>query len=167
MTSWRYTPPPTSTSAVRSNKRKSQFTFFHTPGGQVTDLAELVVDDRYDPYPLPAKRRAVSPSVSYLRDSTPSLFAPRTPNGSGRMQLPHPIAIPVMPNSGASSPVVTPSGLNGSRPMSWGAQSVLSSPTLRAQIGLASPVLRPMMRRREDGKEVEGAGEGVNGLSLV
>ncbi|EKM61398.1 uncharacterized protein PHACADRAFT_24600 [Phanerochaete carnosa HHB-10118-sp] len=146
MTSWRYTPPPTATSAVRSNKRK--------------------MDDRYDPYPLPAKRRAVSPSVSYLRDSTPSLFAPRTPNGSGRIQLPHPIAIPVVPNSGASSPVVTPSGLNGSRPMSWGAQSVLSSPTLRAQIGLASPVLRPMMRRREDGREVEGAGEGVNGLSL-
>ncbi|GJE86185.1 hypothetical protein PsYK624_022650 [Phanerochaete sordida] len=146
MTSWRYTPPPTSTSAVRSNKRK--------------------MDDRYDPYPLPAKRRAVSPSVSYLRDSTPSLFAPRTPNGSGRMQLPHPIAIPVMPNSGASSPVVTPSGLSGSRPLSWGAQSVLSSPTLRAQMGLASPILRPMMRRREDGREVESAGDSVNGLSL-
>lgn len=166
MTSWRYTPPPTSTSAVRSNKRKSTLTSCLESSGQVTDMPKLAVDDRYDPYPLPAKRRAVSPSVSYLRDSTPSLFAPRTPNGGGRIQLPHPIAIPVMPNSGASSPVVTPSGLSGSRPMSWGASSVLSSPTLRAQIGLASPVLRPMKRRREEGKEVEGAGEGVYGLTL-
>lgn len=34
-------------------------------------------------------------------------------------------------------------------------------------MGLASPVLRPMMRRRDDnGKEVEGAGDAVNGLSL-
>lgn len=129
---------------------------------QVTDVSGFAVDDRYDPYPLPAKRRAVSPSVSYLRE-----FAPRTPNGNGhRIQLPHPIAIPVMPPSGSSSPVVTPSGMNGSRPLSWGPQGVLSSPTLRAQIGLASPVLRPMMRRREEGKEVDGAGEGVHGLSL-
>ncbi|KAI0347714.1 hypothetical protein BDW22DRAFT_1319685 [Trametopsis cervina] len=144
--SWRYTPPPTSSSAVRSTKRK--------------------LDDRYDPYPMPAKRRAVSPSVSYLRESLS--HTPRTPGNNGRMTLPlpHPIAIPVMPSSGASSPVVTPSAMNGPRSMSWSAQSVLSSPTLRAQIGLASPVLRPMMRRREEGKEVDGAGEAVNGLSL-
>lgn len=133
--------------------------------GPVTDMLHPPVDDRYDPYPLPAKRRAVSPSVSYLRESQPSLFTPRTPNGNGRAALPHPIAIPVVPSSGASSPVVTPSGLSGSRPLSWGPQSVLSSPTLRAQMGLGSPVLRPMMRRREE-REVDGAGEGVHGLSL-
>ncbi|PSS29633.1 hypothetical protein PHLCEN_2v2781 [Hermanssonia centrifuga] len=144
LTSWRYTPPPTSSSCVvRNNKRK--------------------LDDRYDPYPTSSKRRAVSPSLSYLRDTQPSLFTPRTPNGN-RVPLPHPIAIPVAPSSGASSPIV--SSHHGSRPMSWSAQSVMSSPTLRAQIGLASPVLRPMMRRREEGREVDGAGEAVNGLSL-
>ncbi|KAI0697569.1 hypothetical protein BC835DRAFT_754628 [Cytidiella melzeri] len=142
--SWRYTPPPTSSSAVRSTKRK--------------------LDDRYDPYPS-AKRRAVSPSVSYLRESLS--YTPRTPsNARVTIPLPHPIAIPVMPSSCASSPSITPSGLAGPRSMSWSAQSVLSSPTLRAQIGLASPVLRPMMRRREEGKEVDGAGDGVHGLSL-
>ncbi|KAI0094313.1 hypothetical protein BDY19DRAFT_988170 [Irpex rosettiformis] len=143
--SWRYTPPPTSSSAVRSAKRK--------------------LEDRYDPYPS-AKRRAVSPSVSYLRETLN--HTPRTPGNGGRITipLPHPIAIPVGPSSSTSSPVVTPSAVNGPRSMSWTAQSVLSSPTLRAQMGLASPVLRPMMRRREEGREVEGAGDGVNGLSL-
>jgi hypothetical protein len=122
------------------------------------------VEDRYDPYPS-AKRRAVSPSVSYLRDSLS--HNPRTPgNGRVTLPLPHPIAIPVMPSPSASSPVVTPSAVSGPRSMSWSTQSVLSSPTLRAQIGLSSPILRPMMRRREEGKEVDGAGDGVYSLSL-
>ncbi|KAL4252500.1 hypothetical protein ABKN59_002779 [Abortiporus biennis] len=127
MNSWRYTPPPT-TSAVRSNKRK--------------------FDDRYDPYPTANKRRAVSPSLSYLRESQPSLFTPRTPNGSARVPLPLPISIP--------------NGLNS------GTASAMSSPTLRATIGLSSPILRPMIRARREGegREVDGAGEAVNGLSL-
>ena len=139
-----------------------------------TNVQHLPVDDRYDPYPLPAKRRAVSPSVSFLREN--SLFMPRTPNGHSnghghnRMSLPHPIAIPItVPNSGASSPVITPSALGSARPMSWGAQSVMSSPTMRAQmqIGLASPVLRPMMRRRAgEEREIDGAGEAVGVLTL-
>ncbi|KAG9314192.1 hypothetical protein JVU11DRAFT_4978 [Chiua virens] len=79
---WRSTPPPT-TSAVRSNKRK--------------------FDERYDPYPTSAKRRAVSPSISYLRESHPY---PRTP--SGRPSLPIPLSIPVpVSNSTASSPTIT------------------------------------------------------------
>ncbi|KAJ3477249.1 hypothetical protein NLI96_g10593 [Meripilus lineatus] len=149
MNSWRYTPPPTS-SAVRSNKRK--------------------FEDRYDPYPTANKRRAVSPSLSYLRENQPSLFNPRTPNSS-RVPMPLPIAIPNGLNSGASSPVFPSSGsmLTNSRPLSYGSASALSSPTLRAQIGLASPILRPMIRaRRGDGefKEVDGAGDAVNSLTL-
>ncbi|THH33453.1 hypothetical protein EUX98_g768 [Antrodiella citrinella] len=150
MASWRYTPPPTS-SAVRSSKRK--------------------FDDRYDPYPA-SKRRAVSPSVSLLRESQSSFF-PRTPNSS-RVPMPIPIAIPSGISSGSSSPVVSSFGggsLAGGRPMSIGSSSALSSPTLRAQIGLSSPILRPMKRARRDTdaaarREVEGAGEGVNELSL-
>lgn len=49
--------------------------------------------------------------------------------------------------------------------------SVSSSPILRPTIlGLSSPILRPIPRHRRglDGeeKDVEGAGEGVNGLTL-
>ncbi|KAI0784938.1 hypothetical protein C8Q75DRAFT_337628 [Abortiporus biennis] len=148
MNSWRYTPPPT-TSAVRSNKRK--------------------FDDRYDPYPTANKRRAVSPSLSYLRESQPSLFTPRTPNGSARVPLPLPISIPNGLNSGASSPIISSnSGLTSTRPLSIGTASAMSSPTLRATIGLSSPILRPMIRARREGegREVDGAGEAVNGLSL-
>ncbi|KIL00581.1 hypothetical protein PAXRUDRAFT_821569 [Paxillus rubicundulus Ve08.2h10] len=148
---WRYTPPPT-TSAVRSNKRK--------------------FDDRYDPYPTAAKRRAVSPSISYLRESLPSLSYPRTP--SGRPSLPIPLSIPVPSASSAtSSPTVTgypfPS-YPTSRQVGIGSMSVSSSPILRPTIGLASPILRPIPRHRRgaDGEErdVEGAGEGVNSLTL-
>ncbi|KAH8099330.1 hypothetical protein BXZ70DRAFT_292655 [Cristinia sonorae] len=148
ISSWRYTPPPTSY-AVRSNKRK--------------------FDDRYEPYPA-NKRRAVSPSVSLLRESQSSFF-PRTPNSS-RVPMPVPITIPSGMNSGASSPVISSynsSSFTGGRAMSIGSASAMSSPTLRAQIGLASPILRPMMRSRRDtesGREIEGAGEAVNGLSL-
>ncbi|KAH9835865.1 uncharacterized protein C8Q71DRAFT_858703 [Rhodofomes roseus] len=142
--SWRYTPPPTS-SAVRTNKRK--------------------MDDRYDPYPTANKRRAVSPSISFLRDNQPSLFNPRTP-GTPRLSMP--IPIPVQgPSSATSSPIVGSSSSFFNR----GPASALSSPTLRAQIGLGSPVLRPIIPRPrrygDEEREVEGAGDGVNGLSLA
>ncbi|KAF8846182.1 hypothetical protein BDN67DRAFT_891078 [Paxillus ammoniavirescens] len=144
---WRYTPPPT-TSAVRSNKRK--------------------FDDRYDPYPTAAKRRAVSPSISYLRD----LSYPRTP--SGRPSLPIPLSIPVPAASSAtSSPTVSGyqfSSYSTSRQVGMGSMSVSSSPILRPTLGLASPILRPIPRHRRgmDGEErdIEGAGEGVNSLTL-
>ncbi|KAH9937376.1 uncharacterized protein B0H18DRAFT_1113221 [Fomitopsis serialis] len=142
--SWRYTPPPTS-SAVRTNKRK--------------------MDDRYDPYPTTNKRRAVSPSISFLRDNQPSLFTPRTPSGAPRLSMP--IPIPVQgPSSATSSPIIGSSSSYYGR----GPASALSSPTLRAQIGLGSPVLRPIIprprRHGDEEREVEGAGDGVNGLSL-
>lgn len=148
---WRYTPPPTA-SAVRSNKRK--------------------FDDRYDPYPTAAKRRAVSPSISYLREVHPSLSYPRTPNG--RPSFPNPLAIPV-PNSGSasSSPTVTSYNMpsyTSSRQVGLGSMSVSSSPILRPTLGLASPILRPIARNRRgtdgDERDIEGANEGVNGLTL-
>ncbi|KAL4069783.1 hypothetical protein V8B97DRAFT_1969225 [Scleroderma yunnanense] len=148
---WRYTPPPTA-SAVRSNKRK--------------------FDDRYDPYPTAAKRRAVSPSISYLRETHPSLSYPRTPNG--RPSLPIPLAIPAS-NSGsaASSPTVTSHSFQNypsSRQVGFGPMSVSSSPILRPTLGLASPILRPIPRNKRgmdgDERDIEGANEGVNGLTL-
>ncbi|KAJ3571405.1 hypothetical protein NP233_g3784 [Leucocoprinus birnbaumii] len=136
---WRYTPPPT-TSAMRSNKRK--------------------FDDRFDPYPTSNKRRAVSPAI--LESSS------RTPIGRGttaRLPIAVPISIPgSQVNSACSSPTI--SGSYPRFPSSVSAMS--SSPTMRSSMALASPILRPMIRRREPGeeKEVEGAGEAVNGLTL-
>ncbi|KAJ7446419.1 hypothetical protein B0H11DRAFT_2162301 [Mycena galericulata] len=138
---WRSTPPPT-TSAVRSNKRK--------------------FDERFDPYQNASKRRAVSPSLSYLRDSHPS-----SPKSRSNPRLP--ISIPIMPASAASSTTSSPTVgvstafISISRPGNG-----ISSPTMRASIGLASPILRPIPRRRGDGeeREIEGAGEGVGGLTL-
>ena len=166
MSSWRYTPPPTSY-AVRTNKRKCMYTFrLYYLDYCILILIRTLVDDRYDPYLNASKRRAVSPSLSYLRESQPSLFNPRTPTSS-RHPMPMPIAIPNGLNSGASSPIIPPSNGNG-RPLSFGSASAMSSPILRAQIGLASPILRPMRARREgEWREVDGAGEAVHSLSLV
>ncbi|KIK48407.1 hypothetical protein CY34DRAFT_798222 [Suillus luteus UH-Slu-Lm8-n1] len=149
---WRYTPPPT-TSAVRSNKRK--------------------LDDRYDPYPTSAKRRAVSPSISYLRETHPSLVSyPRTP----RPPVPIPLSIP--PSNSSTSATSSPTVTSGypfqaypsSRQVNLGTMSLSSSPVLRPSLGLVSPILRPILRTRRgaDGeeREIEGAGEAVNGLSL-
>ncbi|KAJ7161342.1 hypothetical protein C8R43DRAFT_330565 [Mycena crocata] len=146
---WRSTPPPT-TSAVRSNKRK--------------------FDERFDPYQNASKRRAVSPSLSYLRDSHPS-----SPKSRSNPRLP--ISIPIMPASTASSTTSSPTigvgvgnaaFLSMSRPVNG-----ISSPTMRASMGLASPILRPVPRsaagvRRGEGeeREIEGAGEGVGCLTL-
>ncbi|KAG2369538.1 hypothetical protein BDR07DRAFT_1604807 [Suillus spraguei] len=150
---WRYTPPPT-TSAVRSNKRK--------------------LDDRYDPYPTSAKRRAVSPSIPYLHSSLVSY--PRTPSSRPPVSIPIPISIPPSNSntSATSSPTIT-SGYTfqaypGSRQVNLGTMSLSSSPVLRPSLGLVSPILRPILRTRRgaDGeeREIEGAGEAVNGLSL-
>ncbi|KAL0578464.1 hypothetical protein V5O48_003513 [Marasmius crinis-equi] len=140
--SWRHTPPPTS-SAIRPNKRKQ-------------------VEDRYDPYPA-AKRRAVSPSVSYLRDNHSSLGSPAARNAP---RLPLAIPVSITPTaSAASSPTISssyPASLTRGVPMT-------ASPTLRASMGLSSPVLRPLARngRREgDDREVEGTGDAVGGLTL-
>ncbi|EIN14027.1 hypothetical protein PUNSTDRAFT_110166 [Punctularia strigosozonata HHB-11173 SS5] len=148
-TQWRYTPPPTANGPVRSNKRK------------FTDA------DRFEPYPT-AKRRAVSPSLSSLRDPHSAYHNPRTPGSS---RGPIPISIPTGNiNSGLASPTMSQAALSfsvisGSRPV-----SVASSPTVRNMM-LASPVLRPSSRysRRgeEDERSVDGAGEGVSGLNIA
>ncbi|KAJ7926013.1 hypothetical protein B0H13DRAFT_1109586 [Mycena leptocephala] len=144
---WRSTPPPT-TSAVRSNKRK--------------------FDERFDPYQNASKRRAVSPSMSYLRDSHPS-----SPKSRSNPRLP--ISIPIMPASAASSATSSPTvgvGTAAFLSMSRPANGI-SSPTLRPAMALASPILRPVARsaagvRRgeEEEREIEGAGDGVGGLTL-
>ncbi|KAG5654715.1 hypothetical protein H0H81_007471 [Sphagnurus paluster] len=69
---WRYTPPPT-TSAVRSNKRK--------------------FDDRFDPYQSASKRRAVSPSISHLRDSHCGMGSPMNGRNT-RLPISIPVNIP-------------------------------------------------------------------------
>jgi len=158
--SWRYTPPSTS-SAVRSNKRKRAYITLFYPDVFSGCLLWFgsTDDDRYDPYPA-AKRRAVSPSIStYLR-------------GSPRISIP--VAIPIsVPNSSSSSPVITQMqsfthpNFAFSRPM-MGSPG-MSSPTMRASVGLlASPILRPLPRARREGeeREVENTGESLGGISL-
>ncbi|KAI9509531.1 hypothetical protein F5148DRAFT_1187033 [Russula earlei] len=136
---WRYTPPPTSSSAVRTSKRK--------------------YDDRFDPYPTSSKRRAVSPSVSLLRENHTSLspiYIPRS-GSSSRGPIPLPIS-----SSATGSVASSPISHNGTLPF--------ASPTMRASMGLASPITRPMrMSRRidDEDREVDGTGEAVNGLSLA
>ncbi|CAA7265968.1 unnamed protein product [Cyclocybe aegerita] len=139
---WRYTPPPT-TSAVRSNKRK--------------------LDDRFDPYPSSSKRRAVSPSLHYLRESHSSTSSPITRSSGSRLPIAIPITIPASTVSSAtSSPTIT-----SSYPAFPRGLSITSSPTLRATLSMASPILRPIGRRRiGEEEEIEGAGEAVNGLTL-
>jgi len=136
---WRYTPPPTSSSAVRTSKRK--------------------YDDRFDPYPTSSKRRAVSPSVSFLRENHTSLspiYIPRS-GSSSRGPIPVPIT-----SSATGSVASSPISHNGTLPF--------ASPTMRSSMGLASPITRPKrLSRRIDGedREVDGTGEAVNGLSLA
>ncbi|KAF7347636.1 hypothetical protein MVEN_01520600 [Mycena venus] len=118
---WRSTPPPT-TSAVRSNKRK--------------------FDERFDPYQNASKRRAVSPSVSHLRDSS----HPSSPKSRSNPRLP--ISIPIMPASTASSTTSSPTvgvGTAAFLSMSRNGNGI-SSPTMRPAMALASPILRPVAR---------------------
>ncbi|VDB86608.1 unnamed protein product [Peniophora sp. CBMAI 1063] len=134
---WRYTPPPTATTVVRTNKRK--------------------YDERFDPYPA-SKRRAVSPSVSSLHGGHTSLSP---------IYIPRPRPVPV-PASLPSSPTVSHSHSSSIRLNS----SVASSPTMRASMGLASPITRPIRlnsvsrTRPDEEREVNGAGDGVGGLTL-
>ena len=81
-----------------------------------------------------------------------------------------PIAIPItIPTSTASSATSSPTVSNNYAPFPRGL-NITSSPTLRATLTMASPILRPLGRRRlgedEDEKGIQGAGEAVNGLSL-
>ncbi|KAI0294980.1 hypothetical protein BC826DRAFT_909559 [Russula brevipes] len=146
---WRYTPPPTASSAVRTSKRKCK-SFCPITSSH---------DDRFDPYPTSSKRRAVSPSVSFLRENHTSLspiYIPRS-GSSSRGPIPVPIT------SSATGSV-------SSSPISHGGTLPFASPTMRASMNLASPITRPMrMSRRVDGedREVDGTGEAVNGLSLA
>ncbi|KZT30736.1 hypothetical protein NEOLEDRAFT_1159854 [Neolentinus lepideus HHB14362 ss-1] len=151
LSQWRYTPPPT-TSAVRTNKRK--------------------LEDRFDPYPTSAKRRAVSPSISHLRDHplllSPILGGSRTSGTPSRTPMPIPISIPNSSTSSlASSPTIS-QPIAMPRSNALGSASIASSPTMRSSMALSSPIMRAMSRRRgeEDRREVEGAGEGVGGLRL-
>ena len=158
---WRYTPPPT-TSAVRSNKRKREVLFCSCIDF-VTNKRNLV-EDRFDPYPSSSKRRAVSPSVQYLRDSHQPTNSPMSRGNGPRL----PIAIPIsIPQSTASSTTSSPT-ISNSYPSFPRGISITSSPTLRATLSMPSPILRPLGRRREEEeqREIEGAGEAVSGLNL-
>jgi hypothetical protein len=153
---WRYTPPPT-TSAVRSNKRKRMSRRHSLDHIRLTLV--FVVDDRYDPYATASKRRAVSPSLHHLHTHHGS---PKSRGGHPHVRPPVSIPVPVIPsvaNSACSSPTL-------GRPM-----SMASSPTMRATMGLGSPIMRPLPRpnmRFNDGedREIDGTGEAVGGLSL-
>ncbi len=124
------------------------------------------VDDRFDPYPSSSKRRAVSPSIPYLRDSHSAVSSPMIRSNGSRLPIAIPIAIPA---SAASSATSSPTIASNYPPFSRGI-GVSSSPTLRATLSMASPILRPLNRRRlgegDDEREIQGAGEAVNGLSL-
>jgi hypothetical protein len=160
---WRYTPPPTSSSAVRTSKRKCKssshlFPLPSFPFANSTPM-DIVDDDRFDPYPTSSKRRAVSPSVSFLRENHTSLspiYIPRS-GSSSRGPIPVPIT-----SSATGSVASSPISHNGTLPF--------ASPTMRSSMGLASPITRPKrLSRRIDGedREVDGTGEAVNGLSLA
>lgn len=159
---WRYTPPPT-TSAVRSNKRKREILF--SSGLELRSLINRnLVEDRFDPYPSSSKRRAVSPSLQYLRDSHQPTNSPMSRSNGSRL----PIAIPIsIPQSTASSATSSPT-ISNSYPSFPRGINITSSPTLRATLTMPSPILRPLGRRREEEeqREIEGAGEAVSGLNL-
>ena len=159
---WRYTPPPT-TSAVRSNKRKREVSL--RSGMELRLLIKQnLVEDRFDPYPSSSKRRAVSPSLQYLRDSHQPTNSPMGRANGSRL----PIAIPIsIPQSTASSATSSPT-ISNSYPSFPRGINITSSPTLRATLSMPSPILRPLGRRREEEeqREIEGAGEAVNGLNL-
>jgi hypothetical protein len=160
---WRYTPPPT-TSAVRSNKRKREISFSSGLEALGSLINRNLVEDRFDPYPSSSKRRAVSPSLQYLRDSHQPTNSPMSRNNGSRL----PIAIPIsIPQSTASSTTSSPT-ISNSYPSFPRGINITSSPTLRATLTMPSPILRPLGRRREEEeqREIEGAGEAVSGLNL-
>ncbi|GJJ09786.1 hypothetical protein Clacol_004010 [Clathrus columnatus] len=136
-TQWRETPPPTS---CRSNKRK--------------------FDDRYDPYPIAAKRRAVSPAVHVHHHH-------HGRSGSMSHSPAIPIPIPRTARSVTSSPVMRPASSPTMRPSSFG-----HSPTLRPIARL--PPLASLRGGSDSEKErektrrcIDGAEEAVGSLSLT
>ncbi|KAF8481383.1 hypothetical protein JB92DRAFT_3132910 [Gautieria morchelliformis] len=118
---WRQTPPPTS-SAVRSNKRK--------------------FDDRYDPYPTAAKRRAVSPSVNTLHPHAHHSHSHphQSHSHSHSHQHSHSHSHSHHSSRSGSSSHSHPSASPISIPIPRSARSVTSSPVLRPT---SSPVMRP------------------------
>lgn len=150
--SWRYTPPPTAVSVVRANKRKLD-------------------DSRFDPYPTSSKRRAVSPSMHYLnRESHSATNSPMGRTSTSRHPISIPISIPMsIPGSSVSSAASSPT-ISGAYPHYPRMVSNTSSPTMRSAPMLlqASPIIRPIPRRRIDGEErdVENTGQQVQGLQL-
>ncbi|KAL1749005.1 hypothetical protein HDZ31DRAFT_59889 [Schizophyllum fasciatum] len=72
-------------------------------------------------------------------------------------------------SSGMNSLAGSPSAYSGSGLSFVRPAGMTASPTLRASMGLASPILRPVVRswlKEGEEPEVEGAGEKVNGLTL-
>lgn len=141
----------TSPSFSSFHSSMSQWRYTPPPTSSATRSNKRKLEDRYDPYPS-SKRRAVSPAYSHNRS-------------------PHPIRLPlaIPPGSSASSTASSPTISNAYLPYPL----PMASPTLRATMALSSPVLRPMARsgglRRGEGeeREVDGAGEGVGGLTLA
>ena len=144
---------------------------------------ENVLDeDRFEPY-APAKRRAVSPSVAQLRDSgaiVSPLIIPRSPVLRSRGSFSQASSTVSSPTVSQSSSVMYGNGgsfSNGNGNHIYGhhrsgsSSSAVSSPTVRASMMLASPILRPVprlaKRNGDDGDRImDGAGEGLNGLNL-
>ncbi|KAI5121142.1 hypothetical protein M0805_007140 [Coniferiporia weirii] len=167
---WRHTPPPISVSAVRTAKRK--------------------YEDRFDPYAPSSKRRAVSPSISYLKERellVSPIVIPRSPilkprKSFSQSQANSATSSPTISHSasghfygnggGFSLPLQTSAGNGHHR--SGSSSSVVSSPTVRASMILGSPILRPIPRlagglKRAAGDEeriVDGAGENLRDLNI-
>jgi hypothetical protein len=182
---WRQTPPPTSaSSAVRTAKRKCTSPCLLVSHYQtnITDIASD--DDRFEPYAPSAKRRAVSPSISHLkeRELVSPIVIPRSPVLRPRKSFSQSAA-----NSTASSPTVSQSSSSFYMPYamplsgnghghhrSGSSSSVVSSPTVRSSMILASPVLRPVPRlaaglkkaAEEEERIVDGTGENLRDLNI-
>lgn len=150
--SWRYTPPPTASTAVRTNKRKLD-------------------DSRFDPYPTSAKRRAVSPSIHgvphYMKDGHSTTGSPMGRASTSRLG---PISIPLsIPASTVSSATSSPT-ISSAYPHYPRTVNMTASPTLRAApMLLASPIIRPIPRRRLEGeeREMEHTGQQVQSLHIA
>lgn len=157
----------------------------------------MIDEDRFDPYAPTAKRRAVSPSISQLKERegyslVSPIVIPRSPVLRSRNSFSH-----SQNNSATSSPTVSHNssghiiGNNGSFSLplsqssgtgngfsghhrSGSSSSVVASPTVRASMMLASPILRPIPRlpsssKRVIGEEekiVDGTGENLKDLNI-
>lgn len=170
--SWRYTPPPTASTAVRTNKRKRAW--FLTPyvSLRLIIILFLPVDDsRFDPYPTSAKRRAVSPSIHgvphYMKDGHSTTGSPMGRASTSRLG---PISIPLsIPASTVSSATSSPT-ISSAYPHYPRTVNMTASPTLRAApMLLASPIIRPIPRRRLEGeeREMEHTGQQVQSLHIA